>query len=123
MKITLKVRAAKEEVTPEKLEKIHEYSPGYAKKVREQVRAAKKIDPSSRWGWCIAEVVAVVEIEGVKLKGRASMGGCSYTSELDFVKNSGYFDDMVKEAISQAFEQFSGAMAKALGQTLQQFAG
>lgn len=122
MKVMLKIRTAKEDITPERAEKLHGYAPGFAKSVRRQITLAKKLDPKSRWGWCTVDVVAIVEIEGVRLEGRASLGGNSYTSELDFVKSSGYFDGMVKEAISEAIEQFNGAMAKAIGRSLQEFA-
>ena len=37
-------------------------------------------------------------------EGTAYLGNCSYRSAEDFVKTSGYFEDMVKDATKEALE-------------------
>ena len=61
MKITILIRPTKEDTTPEQCEKTQGFTPGYAKRVREVIKAAKKIDRKSIWGWCNVEVVATID--------------------------------------------------------------
>jgi len=49
------------------------------------------------WGWC----VAVVKVEWGAFEEKQYLGNCSYRSADDFRENSGYYDDMVKEALSE----------------------
>ena len=51
------------------------------------------------WGWCTVKVTA--KWNGIEES--EYLGGCSYESEEDFIKNSGYYDDMRKEAIARLF--------------------
>ena len=48
------------------------------------------------WGWC--QVTVTVRLG--PLEGESHMGGCSYESEDDFIQSSGYYDDMVSDAIA-----------------------
>jgi hypothetical protein len=54
-------------------------------------------DEHGEWGWC--QVTVTVSLG--PLEGYAYMGGCSYESSTDFEQNSGYFDQMVNEAIAE----------------------
>ena len=85
----IEILAEKEDVTPERSEELHGFAEGFA----ECVRNNQKI--SREWGWCTV-VVRITTPNGV---GEASLGGCSYHSAEDFIKNSGYFSDLVKEAM------------------------
>jgi hypothetical protein len=51
------------------------------------------------YDWFIAQVTA--SKGGVTL-GVEYLGGCCYESAGDFIRNSGYYEDMVAEAIAQA---------------------
>ena len=81
--------AEPEDVSPEHVE---EASEGFAAAVREVMGDA--VDP---WGWCTV-IVRVTTPDGV---GEDTLGECSYTSALDFIQNSGYFLDMVKDALEE----------------------
>jgi len=88
--ITIKVRALREDETPEHSEKQTGSAPGYAEAVRDMMRKA-----DGRWGWCIVEVTVK---SGGKI-GKAYLGNCSYLSAQDFVETSMYFSDLVAEAM------------------------
>lgn len=48
------------------------------------------------WGWA----VITVKIKLGPLEGTASMCGCSYEDELDFMRSSPYVDDLHKDALA-----------------------
>ena len=48
------------------------------------------------WAWCCVKVT----VSTAYFKGVSYLGGCSYESGKDFVENSGYYQDMVDEALS-----------------------
>jgi hypothetical protein len=61
----------------------------------------KKRMARSVWGWCSVRVRA-------KWKGLTAvdyLGGCSYKSEEDFIKTSGYYEDMVATVKADLREQ------------------
>ncbi len=119
MKVTIKVTAVKEEMTPERAEKTQKYAEGFAKSVRGQMADARKLNPRSRWGWCTVDVTATVQTEdGTVGEGRDSLGQCSYTSDLDFVLNSGYYEDMVATATAGAMAALRTAPGRAMGRLL-----
>lgn len=63
----------------------------FVKAVREQQKISRT------WGWCCAAVTA-------SFNGKSAttyLGECSYKSKEDFIKNSGYYDQMVKEAMEE----------------------
>lgn len=123
MKIRIVVKTLKEDTTPEEAEKTGGFTKGYAASVRKNIKNAKTLDPKSRWGWCTVKVSAIVEIGGIALRGEDYLGACSHTSELDFVRNSGYFNDMVSRAISLAVESFNMETAKKQSKFLQSLVG
>jgi hypothetical protein len=91
-KITITIEAQKEDETPEHSEKATGSAPGYAKAVRETMKKAEGL-----WGWCIVKVT-------VKDKGATYLGNCSYENAEDFIAHSGYFEQMVNEAVEDAEE-------------------
>lgn len=61
-----------------------------------------RLESGDEWAW--ANVLVEVTLESGET-GVAYLGGCSYANERDFVENSGYFDEMVQEALKDAFDQ------------------
>lgn len=60
-----------------------------------------QLDNGNIWAWCVVKVTA-------KYKGHEGtdyLGGCSYESEKDFVKNSGYYEDMKQTAYDDLISQ------------------
>lgn len=67
---------------------------------KEFARAVNKLKSTCRsiWNWC--QVIVNVRPRCTKVfEGENSLGQCSYKNRQDFVQNSGYYEDMVKEAI------------------------
>ncbi|MFA5767373.1 MAG: hypothetical protein WC919_05600, partial [Candidatus Paceibacterota bacterium] len=94
--------ALSEDETPEHSEKSTRSAPGYAKAVREVMKTAE-----GRWGWCTVKITALVckavgSEFGGKQEGTSYLGNCSYKSAQDFIKSSGYFQQMVDEAVAEA---------------------
>lgn len=89
--------AEREDITPERAEKTQGLAPGFAKAVAEVRRNSKGL-----WGWCSVKLTVTFKEGRKKLVGTAYLGQCSYKDEADFIANSGYFMDMVKEAIADA---------------------
>ncbi len=63
---------------------------------------ASEIESGNEWAWCMVSVL--VEWNG--LSTSEVLGGCSYRSEQDF-KESGYYGDMLHEAIKDLCSQAS----------------
>jgi hypothetical protein len=54
-----------------------------------------RLEDGNDWAWCtVAVTVSDGDAEGV-----AYLGGCSYADAEDFMANSGYFSDMLDEAL------------------------
>lgn len=51
------------------------------------------------WAWASVTVTVTPKVLCKGLEGSAYLGCCSYEDEKDFVKNSGYYEDMVQEAL------------------------
>ena len=94
-KVTITVEAEAEDETPEQSERRTGSMKGYAKAVRENMKQAE-----GRWGWCCVKVTATVNGK----EGTDYLGNCSYLNAQDFIKNSGYFPQMVDDAIAEALE-------------------
>lgn len=92
-KLTITIEALAEDETPEHSEKSTGSAPGYAKAVREVMKTAE-----GRWGWCIVKITVL----GGKREGTNYLGNCSYHSAQDFIKSSGYFQQVVDEAVAEA---------------------
>jgi hypothetical protein len=95
-KLTVVIEALAEDETPEHSERVTGSAPGYAKAVREVMKTAE-----GRWGWC---TVKITVLDGKRV-GTNYLGNCSYQSAQDFIKSSGYFQQMVDEAVAEATAQ------------------
>jgi len=88
MKIELTTQL--EDRTPE------EAGVGYAEGFADAVHGVED-KAESDWGWC----TVVVTVTTDKGTGTTYLGECSYESAIDFIKTSGYFADMVEEALAE----------------------
>ena len=61
-----------------------------------------RLESGDAWAWASVEVQVTLESGET---GAAYLGCCSYEGERDFIENSMYFDDMVREALKDAFDQ------------------
>lgn len=93
-KITAKSSGVEVELTaePEDQDPADQFDdPETIEFVREQISSGNE------WGWCVAHVkVTYKDI----LSAEAYLGGCSYKSKKDFMKD-GYYKDMVGECIDE----------------------
>lgn len=95
-KLTITIEALAEDETPEHSEMVTKSASGYAKAVREVMKTAE-----GRWGWCCVKITVL----GGKREGTSYLGNCSYKNAQDFIKNSGYLQQMVDEAVAEATEE------------------
>jgi hypothetical protein len=65
------------------------------------------LERGSEWAWCCA----VVEVSWGSFKNVATLGCCSYRSEEDF-RASGYYDEMVSEALDGLNGGIAGILAE-----------
>jgi hypothetical protein len=91
-KLTIIMEALPEDETPEQSEKRTGSAEGYAKAVRDMMKKAE-----GRWGWCCVRIKATLG----ERTGTAFLGDCSYQSAEDFFDNSGYFPQMLEEAVGE----------------------
>lgn len=91
-KMKIWIEAFSEDITPEEAQRTCGYTSDFADAVRKVEAKAE-----APWGWCTVKVT-VNKDQGL---GVAWLGQCSYLNEQDFMENSGYFLDMVKEALQQ----------------------
>lgn len=69
-----------------------------------------RLEGGDEWAWAYVKVIAEYEDDdGNQYEGHDGLGACSYKSERDFVKNSGYYEDM-KE---MAFDTLTSNMERA----------
>lgn len=61
----------------------------------------RRLDKGNQWAWCTVKLVGRFK----SLESVEYLGCCSYKSERDFVKNSGYYDDMVDAIVFDINEQ------------------
>jgi len=87
----IEITAKPEDRTPEQSEK--DSVEGFADGVRDMQNKAE-----GNWGWCQVEVKVATQ-GGFIAVGTSHLGECSYENELDFILNSGYFKDMISEAV------------------------
>jgi hypothetical protein len=57
----------------------------------------EELDAGNQWAWCTVRIVA--SYKGAE--GDDYLGCCSYHDEQDFIKNSGYHDDMKARALAE----------------------
>ena len=80
-------------------------------------RVDKMIDKAEHpWGWCTVKVsVSFKEVrngKSIKFKGSAYLGCGSYLNSVDFVKNSGYFESLVSDAVYNARVRTEGSRSQ-----------
>ena len=94
--VTITVSAEENDISPEESYDI----PGIKRSTRDAEGFVDAVDEMIEkhglWGWC--QVTVTVRLG--PLTGEAHMGGCSYESEDDFIQSSGYYNDMVSDAIA-----------------------
>jgi len=61
------------------------------------------IEENGLWGWCDVEVKASWR----DFEGHAYLGACSYKDKEDFVSISGYYEDLVEEALEDLNEKIA----------------
>ena len=83
-----------DEVTVELIAEPQDESPEACLDEEAAEWARDQLRRGNQWGWC----TAVVRAKWRDFAGEATLGGCAYRSEEDFVADSGYFDDMLVEA-------------------------
>lgn len=63
---------------------------------------------SNEWHWSAITVRAEYQDEnGNEYEAEDYLGGCSYKSRIDFIKNSGYYDDMAAQVLADINSQLS----------------
>lgn len=85
--VTISVKCL-EEHSPIRGNVIISDSPTLDKQVEDQIIA--DYEGGNDWAWCTVQVTA--EWKGIT--GTDYLGQCSYNSEEDYKKNSGYYEDM-----------------------------
>ena len=71
----------------------------FAKSVNQLKKTCKSV-----WNWC--QVVVSVRPRKTKVyEGEQSLGQCSYKDKQDFIDNSGYYEDMIKDATADLNQQ------------------
>lgn len=56
-----------------------------------------ELEDGNEWAWTYVSVSA----SWAGFTGSAGLGGCSYKDEADFRENSGYFKDLLREAVTE----------------------
>ena len=72
----------------------------YDREVEEGILS--RLDEGDIWGWAWIHMTATWN----GLEGEDSLGGCSYEDEADFIKNSGYYEDMKFVAAERIATEF-----------------
>lgn len=104
MRIKIKVKAYEEDITPEAAEKSQHFYKGFAQGVRNIAAKCRRQGIDEIWAWCRIEVRATIKEKGLKFTGVARLGGCCYLGKEDFTNTTGYYQDLVDEAIAEAME-------------------
>lgn len=74
---------------------------------RVENRILRQLENGNQWAWCY--VILRGTFKG--LEATDSLGRCSYRNEKDFVKNSGYYDDMVNVVLGELQEAYDKLLA------------
>jgi hypothetical protein len=76
---------------------------------RVERKIQRDLDNGNPWAWCSVRVTASPkDPEHCELEASAYLGGCSYQSKKDFIKNSGYYEQMVEECLDELNAQVGG---------------
>lgn len=63
-----------------------------------EVNICRRLARGETWAWCSVEVRATYRNT---LVAKNFLGCCSYKNEKDFIKNSGYYEDMKLELVNE----------------------
>ena len=56
----------------------------------------EQLENGNEWAWCCVKVTASYKGQ----EGTDYLGHCSYSSQKDFIENSGYYEDMKNQAFA-----------------------
>jgi hypothetical protein len=77
---------------------------------KKQINELMERAESNEWEWCDVEVLAEYTDEnGTEYSASEYLGACSYKSRQDFIKNSGYYDDMLQTVTEDIMKQLAAA--------------
>ena len=77
---------------------------------KKQIKALLEKAESNEWHWSDVTVQAEYTDEnGNEYTAETYLGACSYKSRQDFIKNSGYYDDMLSEVLEDLTNQVANA--------------
>lgn len=72
-----------------------------------QIKRLLEKAESNVWHWSDVTVqVEYTDENGKEYTAETYLGACSYKSRMDFIKNSGYYDDMLAEVLADLNSQF-----------------
>lgn len=71
----------------------------YDKKVENSIQ--RSLNAGNKWAWCCVKVTASYK----GFSGTDYLGCCNYKSEKDFIKNSGYYEDMKQTAYDELIKE------------------
>lgn len=103
----------------EELDSLSHAAKECAPDFEEAVKSALK--KSRKWGWCCVKVSVNLRNGPVSIEGTAYLGHCSYESRTDFIDNSGYYDQMVDDAIEDLAKNLKDRSSE-LADHLEEFA-
>lgn len=83
-----------------------ECAPGFEEAVKSMLKKSK------RWGWCCVKVTVNLKNGPTLIEGTSYLGHCSYSSRSDFIENSGYYDQMVDDAIEDLAKNLNSHIEK-----------
>ena len=64
-----------------------------------------ELEAGNEWAWCIVTVFCEIEHNDETFEGLASLGACSYLSEVDFKDPDGYYQSLCAEAFERCVSQ------------------
>lgn len=91
----IRVEAHPEEISIDEYAKTLDNPQEANKDIRERRKRNRQ------WGWCMVQVTVQKKLHP-DIAGTEHMGCCSYENKQDFIENSGYYEDMLKEALDGA---------------------
>lgn len=90
---------AKEDYSPIRGNLIDSGDSDYDTQIENEI--VDRLNSGDIWAWCSIKVTAYWN----GLDSVGYLGGCSYESESDFIKNSGYYDAMCEAALADLNKQ------------------
>lgn len=113
-RVKIDVRAEDEDLSYKQEGKM--CGPGFVESVQENLKKSR------RWGWCTVAITASIKFGDRKIEATTYLGACSYISKQDFIENSGYYEQMVTEAV-EGLESYVDTYVKSLTNQIDSLAG